>query len=112
MELSEEMPTDVKLFRPVGHVIVFVPDQEKYREGALFEPTTPDLFDGSVVGVIDADESGLFPEIVEDLLKRIDAATGTRVERVGCGQLVLFGQLFKIGMAVKEFICVHLVLIL
>jgi len=91
MELSEELPADVQLCRPVGHVIVFVPDQEKYGEGAFLEPATPDLFNGSVVGVIDTDESGLFPEIVEHILKGIDTAAGTRVERVGFGQLVLFG---------------------
>ena len=65
MELSEEMPTDVKLFRPVGHVVVAITNQEEYREGALLEPAASDLFGGCVVGIVDTDESRLFPEIVE-----------------------------------------------
>ena len=69
MELSEYLPADVQLCRTLGHVVVAVTNQEEYREGALLEPAAPDLLGGCVIGIIDADESGLFPEIVEYILE-------------------------------------------
>lgn len=69
MELSEELPADVQFLRPVGHVIVFVPDKKKHREGTFLEPATPDLFDGSVVGIIDADKGRPFTEVIEYILE-------------------------------------------
>jgi hypothetical protein len=69
MELSEELTADVQFLRPVGHVIVFVPDKKKHREGTFLEPATPDLFDGSIVGIIDADKGRPFTEVIEYILE-------------------------------------------
>ena len=69
MELSEELPTDIQLCRTIGHVIVAVTDQKKHCEGTLLEPSSPDLFGGCIVGIVDADESGLTAEIVEHILE-------------------------------------------
>lgn len=112
MELPEELPTDIQLCRTITHVIVTVTYQEKHCEGTLLEPAAPDLFGSCIVGIVDADESGLTAELVKHILKRIDAATGTWEKGVGLGQLVFLGQLLEIGMAVKEFTCVHFALIL
>ena len=68
MELSEELPADVQLCRTFGHVVVAVTNQEEYCEGALLEPAASDLLGGCVVGIVDTDESRLFPEIVEYIL--------------------------------------------
>ena len=77
MELSEELSADVQLCRTLDHVVVAVTNQEEYREGALLEPASSDLLGGCVVGIVDTDESRLFPEIIEYILERIDTAAGT-----------------------------------
>ena len=77
MELSKELSADVQLCRTLGHVVVAVTNQKEYREGTLLEPAASDLLCSCVIGIIDADESRLFPEIVEHILERIDTAAGT-----------------------------------